>query len=95
MKTNMKNDKLINETTENGFDRQSSEGHKSLLSIIDDPSSIPNHNRKSAIGNSGRIQTSPVSTKPNITLSNSFIKSQLEANKLSTNLDKHKKNKKM
>jgi hypothetical protein len=59
--------------TENGDERQASEDRKSLISIIDEPSSIPNHNRQSALGNSGRIQTGHVSSKPNIRLADSFI----------------------
>jgi hypothetical protein len=48
MKATRKTDKLINEMTENGDERQASEDRKSLISIIDEPSSIPKHNRQSA-----------------------------------------------
>jgi hypothetical protein len=73
MKATRKTDKLINEMTENGDERQASKDRKSLISIIDEPSSIPKLNRQSALGNSGRIQTGHVSSKPNIRLSDSFI----------------------
>ena len=71
MKEKTKNGKLINENTENGDERQPSEDRKSLISIIDDPTSNGKPNHRSGFGNSGHV--GHVSTKPNIRLSDSFI----------------------